>query len=276
MTSALVLGGGGVAGIAWETGVLLGLRDAGLDLTDADRLVGTSAGSVVATQLATGIPLEEMFERQLGPAAGEKAVEFDVEAITNRFIELMADRPGPEELRRRVGEWALATDTVPEGERLQIIGSRLPVQEWPARDLVVTAVDAATGEFVSFDRAAGVGLVEAVAASCAVPGVWPPVTIGARRFIDGGVRSTINADLAEGHDRVVVLTPFTMGLAGDVSHECDSLRAAGAAVAVVAADEASVAAFGRNPLDPSTRAPAAEAGRAQAAAAVDAVAEVWR
>ena len=276
MAKALVLGGGGVAGIAWETGVLLGLADAGVDLTDADLLVGTSAGSVVATQVATGQALADLHALQLASHTHERTVEFDVEAMIARFVELLADRPHPEELRRRIGEWAIGADTVPEADRLTIIDSRLPVKEWPARGLRITVVDAATGEFVVFDRASGVGLVDAVAASCAVPGVWPPVTIGDRRFIDGGVRSTINADLAEGHDRVVVLTPFTAGLAGDVAHECDALRDAGQQVAVVVADERSVAAFGTNPLDPSTRAPSAEAGRAQASAVLDAVAEVWR
>ena len=276
MTKAVVLGGGGVAGIAWETGVLLGLADAGLDLTDADLFVGTSAGSVVATQVATGEPLADLHERQLASHTHERSVEFDVEAMIARFVELLADRPHPEELRRRIGEWALQADTVPEAERLAIIDSRLPVKEWPQWALRITAVDAGTGAFVVFDREAGVGLVDAVAASCAVPGVWPPVTIGECRYIDGGVRSTINADLADGYDQVVVLTPFTAGLAGDVAHECDALRAAGSRVAVVVADEASVAAFGTNPLDPSTRAPSAEAGRAQALAVLDAVAGAWR
>lgn len=264
MAKAVVLGGGGLAGIAWETGVLLGLADAGLDLTDADLLVGTSAGSVVAAQVATGLSLSELYERQVQTHTSERTVEFDVEAMIGRFVDLLADRPHPEELRRRIGEWALQADTVPEVERLEIIGSRLPIREWPTRALRITAVDAGTGAFVVFDRASGVGLVEAVAASCAVPGVWPPVTIGDRRYVDGGVRSTINADLADGYGQVVVLTPFTVGLAGDVSHECDSLRTAGSEVVVVIADERSVAAFGANPLDPTTRAPSAEAGRAQA------------
>ena len=275
MTKALVLGGGGVAGIAWETGLLRGLADAGLDLTDADLLVGTSAGSVVAAQVGTGVALSDLHDRQLAGSASELAVAFDVEEMATRFVELLADRPEPEELRRRMGAYALEADTVPEADRLAVIASRLPVHEWPERDLRVTAVDAGTGEFVAFDRTSGATLVEAVAASCAVPGVWPPVTIGSRRFIDGGMRSTINADLAAGHDRVVVLTPFTVGLAGDVSAECDGLREAGARVVVVAADADSVAAFGTNPLDPATRRPSAEAGRAQAAAVVTAIAEVW-
>src|SRR4051812_31150025 len=131
MAKALVLGGGGVAGIAWETGVLFGLLELGLDLTDADLLVGTSAGSVVATQVATSVPLGELHDRQLAGAASELAVEFDVDAMASRFVELLADRPEPEELRRRMGAWALEADTVPEAERLAVISSRLPVHEWP-------------------------------------------------------------------------------------------------------------------------------------------------
>jgi NTE family protein len=140
----------------------------------------------------------------------------------------------------------------------------------------VTAADAVSGEFVAFDRDTGVGLVDAVGASCAVPGVWPPVTIGDRRYIDGGIRSATNADLAAGADRVVVIAPVNAGggpirrLAGQVA----ALRRT-AAVAVVRPDRAARRAIGRNALDPARRAPAARAGRAQAATVAAAVAQVW-
>ncbi|MCU0310536.1 MAG: patatin-like phospholipase family protein [Acidimicrobiales bacterium] len=277
MGKALVLGGGGVAGVAWETGLLLGLSEAGVDLTDADLVVGTSAGSVVAAQVTTGLALVDLQARQLRPLSesAEKAVDFDTEAFVVTMMELFADRPEPHELRRRLGALALAAETVPEAERRAIIEARLPVQEWPDRALVITAVDAANGDFVPFDRTSGVSLVDAVGASCAVPGVWPPVTIGDRRYIDGGVRSTVNADLATGHERVVVVAPIAMGLAGSIHHEIEALEAEGSDVAVVVADEASVAAFGTNPLHPATREPSARAGRAQGPAVARAVAEVW-
>ena len=98
--------------------------------------------------------------------------------------------------------------TPPEQERIDVIGSRLVSTEWPERPLVVTAVDTETGEFTTFDRDSGVPLVSAVAASCAVPGVYPPVTIDGRRYMDGGMRSAANADLAQGYDRLVVLAPI--------------------------------------------------------------------
>jgi NTE family protein len=158
-----------------------------------------------------------------------------------------------------------------------VIGRRLPVHEWPRRALRIAAVDAHTGEFVALDRDAGVPLVEAVAASCAVPGIWPPVSTGGRRFIDGGVRSPANADLAAGYARVVVLAPVVRGLGPMVGVDAQvaALRADGARVAVVSPDTAAVAAIGRNVLDPARRAGAARAGRAQSAAVVAEVATVW-
>jgi len=276
VAKALVLGGGGVAGIAWETALLLGLADRGVDLTGADLLVGTSAGSVVATQVATGQSLSDLHARQTeGAGTPELAVEFDTDAVGARFLEMLADRPDPEALRRRIGSYALEARTVSESERRAVIEARLPVHDWPERELRIAAVDAETGAFVAFDRRSGVGLVDAVAASCAVPGVWPPVTIGGRRYVDGGVRSIVNTDLAGGYEQVVVVAPMTVGLGGDVGQECEALRGAGASVALVAADDESLRAFGSNPLDPATRVPAAEAGLRQAVAARDRVAEVW-
>ena len=56
----MILGAGGTVAQAWETGVITGMAEAGIDLRDADLLVGTSGGAVVATQIAGGLPLEEL------------------------------------------------------------------------------------------------------------------------------------------------------------------------------------------------------------------------
>jgi NTE family protein len=157
-----------------------------------------------------------------------------------------------------------------------VIASRVPGDEWPPRRLLITAVDTGSGEFRAFAAGQGVGLIDAVAASCAVPGVWPPVTIGGRRWMDGGIRSPANADLAAGRDAVVVLAPVTQGLRGtSVPSQVAALRQRGRAVAVVRPDRAARAAIGRNVLDPARRAPAAPAGHAQAGPALDRVAAVW-
>jgi NTE family protein len=276
---ALVLGGGGVAGIAWLTGVLAGLADADQDVTGADLLVGTSAGAAVAAQVGSGLSLDALFARQVDPAlqAREISVKVDMAKLGAEFAALLAGSAAAEsaqDAQRRVGAFALAADTVPEADRRAAVSSRLPSPEWPSRRMLLVAVDAETGETRIFDRDSGVDLVDAVGASCAVPGVWPPVSIGGRRYVDGGVRSSDNADLAAGYGRIVVLSPLgydsPLPSPLPLRDVVAQLRAAGSAVTVIAPDDASVAAMGVNPLDPGTRVPAAEAGRAQGRAGLPA------
>ncbi|WP_328446262.1 MULTISPECIES: patatin-like phospholipase family protein [unclassified Amycolatopsis] len=269
---ALVLGGGGVAGIAWTTGLLAGLAGHGQDLTGADLIVGTSAGATVAAQVTSGVALADLFARQADPArqTPEIPAEIDMEKFVADFGAAFEDAGSPAEVRQRVGELALSAETVSEADRRAVIAARLPSHDWPEQRIVLVAVDAETGEPRQFDRTSGVSLVDAVAASCAVPGIWPPTTIDGRRYIDGGVRSGENADYASGATRVTVVAP--LGLESPLPGEkalltvLEDLRKAGAEIAVISPDEASVAAIGQNPLDPSTRTPAAEAGRAQGTA----------
>ena len=276
--TALVLGGGGITGIAWEIGVLAGLAEAGTDLSGADLVVGTSAGSVVGAQLACGAELEAMYARQLEPATAEKAARLNRATLAQFGWAMLRSRGKDVEFRRRIGALALAAEkagaTPSEQERLDVIGSRLVSAEWPSRRLVITAVDAETGEFHAFDRDSGVPLVQAVAASCAVPGVYPPCTIGGRRYVDGGMRSAANADLAHDYDRLVVLAPIPRGV-GPMASVDAQVTGMVSRVAVVSPDQDSKVAIGKNVLDPAARAPSAEAGRRQAAAAAARVAEVW-
>ncbi len=276
--TALVLGGGGITGIAWEIGLLAGLAVVGLDLSGADLVVGTSAGSVVGAQLTCGAGLGDLYERQLEPATGEKAARLNRATVARFGWAMLRSRGRDVEFRRRIGALALAAEqaglTPPEQERLDVIGARLISPEWPERAFVVTAVDAHTGEFRTFDRDSGVPLVAAVAASCAVPGVYPPVTIEGRRYVDGGMRSAANADLAQGYDRLVVLAPIPRGF-GPMASVDAQVSGMVSRVAVISPDQGSRTAIGRNVLDPAARAPSARAGRAQAAAVAQRIAEVW-
>ena len=267
-TNALVLAGGGIAGIAWEVGVLWGIESsdpttARALMGDRTTFIGTSAGSVVASQIAGGVPLRALFEQQLEPHSPEVGVTFDVREFQETLTQLLDGVTSDEERRRRVGQFALDSTTLSPGDRRAVISARLTVQTWPRRRLLVTAVNADTGELRVFDSHSGVDLIDAVAASCAVPGIWPTVEIDGHRYTDGGVRTIANADLAAGSDPVLILAPLaeeTAGVAIPV-HELAALEPA--RVKIVCADDASLAAFGSNPLDPATAVVSARAGYEQ-------------
>ncbi|MBD0742470.1 patatin-like phospholipase family protein [Streptomyces sp. CBMA152] len=275
--TALVLGAGGITGVGWEIGMLYGLAEAGIDVTGAELVVGSSAGSVVAAQITSGrIDLPALYERQLARPDGEIPAHLGP-ATLFRFARAALTSRTPEEYGRKLGRMALAADTPGEAARRAVIAGRLVSHEWPRRRLRITAVAADSGELRIFDRESGVELVDAVAASCAVPGVWPTVGVEGRRWIDGGVHSPANAQLAAGYDRVVVLAPLAMG-GGPLDSprtQVAKLIAAGARVELLTPDAAARRSFGRNSLEPARRAPAARAGRAQAAAHAAAVAELW-
>ncbi|MBV1850209.1 patatin-like phospholipase family protein [Catellatospora sp. NEAU-YM18] len=273
---ALVLGGGGITGIAWELGILAGLAEAGLDLGQADVLIGTSAGSVVASLIADRTPIEERYATQLEDPVNEVADRLSTRMLLGYGWAMLWSRQ-PEQYRARLGALAIANARMTPDERRAVIASRLPDLDWPDRPLKITASDAHTGEFVVFDRDSGVPLLDAVTASCAVPGVWPPAQINGRSYIDGGMRSATNADLATGYERVVIVAPVTVGggLVSSASRHATDLRAAGAQVSLVSPDKAARSAIGRNMLDPARRAMSARAGRAQAVVIAEEVATIW-
>ena len=289
-TKALVLGGGGPTGNAWEIGILLGLHDGGVDLSDAALVVGTSAGSIVGAQLTSDIPLEELYQLQFTlqeQEKGQRVPPMDTTVLL-RMLAPARGAPDAQTARARVGAVALAAKTMSEEDRLKSIPPRLLVQQWPRRQrLVVTAVNAQTGELAQFTRDTGIPLEVAVAASSAVPGVYPPITIGNFRYIDGGVRSGTNADLAANYHRVLILRAET---AFDVSaldpqeaipvitfdDEQAELQRSASQVMVITPDDAAVIAKGPNMLDSSRRTVSAEAGRQQGRSLAERVQSFWR
>ncbi|MGH3560194.1 MAG: patatin-like phospholipase family protein, partial [Mycobacterium sp.] len=220
----------------------------------------------------------DLFARQVQKSSTEIDPGVGVETITDLFLSAMAeqDTTVPQK-RQRIGSVALATATVAESVRRDVIAQRLPSHDWPDRVLRVTAIDIATGELVVLDRESGVDLVDAVAASCAVPAAWPPVTIGDRRYMDGGIGSTINLHVADDCDVAVVLVPSGVSAPSAFGAGPAAEIAAFRGVALgVYADDQSLAAFGSNPLDPRCRIASAVAGRAQGRRAAAAVAAFLR
>ncbi len=265
---ALILAGGGIAGIGWETGILRGIADESPDtaqsLLNSDVLVGTSAGSTVAAQISSSVSLEALFERQTAETSSEIDPGVDIDAISALFLTAMAEPGELTEKLQRIGRIALDTPSVSEAVRRRVIEARLPEHRWPDQDLRITAIDTATGNLVVFDSSSGVDLVDAVAASCAVPGTWPPVTIGDRRYMDGGVSSSVHTAVAADCATAVVLVPASESAPSPFTHgTAAEIAGFGARTLAVFADDASLSAFGPNPLDPRCRIPSALAGREQ-------------
>ena len=286
MSRALVLGGGGPVGIAWETGLIAGLAENGVDLGAADHILGTSAGAFVGSQIAMGRSAVKMADAMLAEAERPRPVPTpapggpDVLALIGRAREAAA-RGDPAAARREIGAFALAAQTIDEQSFIRGFGralSELQADVWPERGYACVAVDAESGALVVWGAEQKVGLARAVASSCSVPGVFPPITIGGRRYIDGGVRSATNADLAVGHDLVVVVAVRTglAELSGSLEAELKTLRDDGAAVELVGPDRRSLEALSVNLLDPAGRPAAARAGLGQGRALAARLSGLWR
>lgn len=274
MSRAVVLAGGGVSGIAWLLGVVTSLREAGVDLDAADTIIGTSAGSVVATQLATDtIDIAALAQQQ--DESAERAVAFDMADFVVLAEDAVARSSSKQDATRRLAQLPLQQDDIGADERRAIVAARLPVQNWPGRDLRVCAVVRDTGERVTFSRASDVQLVDAVAASCAVPGVWPAVSIAGRQHVDGGAHSMTNADLAQGAERTLILVPVVPSEQQLAVLDAERRDLAPGTSHVLAADARSGEAFGPNPLDPAHRADSFRAGRRQGGDALDQVLAFW-
>jgi NTE family protein len=306
---ALVFGGGGAAGQAWEIGIIAGLAEAGLDMTAAaDLVIGTSSGATTAAQVRSGRAPSELLASVLSPpvpsaqspsaqspsvrAAGqnrERPPSLPMATVFDRMRAIGAAANSAAELQRAMGAFGLESDSAlgPEAgqQRRAMVAARLPRPEWPDRPMIVVALDAHTGELTAFDRDSGVDLADAVTASTALPGVAPTHIINGTHYMNGGVRSAENADLASGYANVLVISPFGgrsqtpergSGADGqfeglrrapewgvDLPSQVESLRKQGSRVEVITPDADSEAAMGTNQMDPATRVPAARAGFAQ-------------
>jgi NTE family protein len=291
---ALVLAGGGAAGNAWELGLIAGLSDAGVDVTEADLIIGTSAGSTVAAQITSGTRPAELYAAILAevprPHAGgsgsgrgpaPRISGADYMEWSNRII---ASSENPSDMRSRIGTAALEMD-VSDGSSTtrwrDTVAARLPSRHWPQQPVLITAVDARTGEPVVFDRHSGIDLVDAVAASTS-NGFGGPYRVGDNRYINGGYRRNENADLAAGYGRVLVLSPFggrtrhPLDWGMDLATQVDELRAGGSRVQTVFPDRGSGDVFNVNAGDPSTRLQAARGGYDQGRALAEQLSVFWR
>ena len=160
MSLALVLGGGGVAGVAWEIGLLLGVQDESRETADrllqADVILGTSAGAIVGAQLGSGVGLADLYARQLSVSIDQTPPRIDVAALMTVFEAAAVDKNSSITQRlKMVGDRVVSLPIVATEDRDAMISTRLPSHEWPTRPLKITAIDVATGELVVFDKSSG-------------------------------------------------------------------------------------------------------------------------
>jgi NTE family protein len=273
MVLGVVLGGGGIAGVGWEAGIVIGLRQAGVDLSSADLIVGTSAGSIVGSHVAFATDLSVLAApRPAAPGAGHVA---SLEPIMTALAPVFDPTLDPVEARRRVGAAARAAAAGDEQAHVARIAALLPAGEgWPPRRLLVTAVDTESGALAVWHGGSGVPLDRAVASSCAVPGAYPPVTIGSRRYMDGGIRSTTNADLAAGASAVIVLDAVGH-LTPREPLQAELATLGTGSVLVITPDEGAAGQIGASLLDPAAGPAALAAGLAQAASCAGPARAIW-
>lgn len=289
MTRALVLGGGGPVGVGWESGLAVGLAEAGVALGAADLVVGTSAGSIVGARLALGLDLAEMVRAVGQPLPVEAGVGGTIADLMTSLAGAATRAQAPEQMRTELGKLALDAHTVPEGDFTgAAVFAQLAGRDWPA-SFSCTAIDTQTGALRVWDAAAGVPLDRAVASSCAVPMVFPPVTIDGARYMDGGMRTPLNADLAAGHAAVIVVSclamvlpegisdPMFEAMAAQIETELAVLHNVGAAVEIIGpgAEFLEVSGWGAELMNPARVAGAYEAGVRQAAAEADRLRALW-
>ncbi len=291
----IVLGTGGQLGYAWTVAALSTWEQAtGRDARAAQVLVGTSAGSVVAAALASGVAVSELLEKLLDPPDPPPRASARRSAARRGRPPL--PRVGPGSLRllgeiarrpRRFPPLAFGAALLPTGRGdttgLHRWVTRWASETWPENPQVrIVAMDYDSGARVPFGRpgAPAASMAEAATASCAVPGWFSPVRIHGRRYVDGGVCSATSADLLLGPDTpavddVLVLVPLARtgatpamwsdpvaatdgwlrGLIGGRSaHEVDRLREAGMTVTVHAPDPDDRAVTGWNVMDPRNQA----------------------
>ncbi len=290
ITRALVLGGGGPVGIAWESGLAAGLAANRVALADANRIVGTSAGSFVGASLASGRSPESLLRSQIEQGARDAASRKETGAgerpkppDLTPLMRLMARRPAegepPRSLLVELGQFALSAKTMPEENFVASFGALgKDGVAWP-KGFACTAVDAETGDFVAWEEASRVPLGRAIASSCSVPGIFPPITINGRRYVDGGMRSATNADIARGHDRVLVVAVLsratTEAMRARLDAEVEALKAAGSAVELIVPNAECLEVFGVNLMDPSKRGDVAQAGERQGRAEAERLRGFW-
>lgn len=223
---ALVLGGGGITGIAWESGVLAGLIDSGILVNHADKILGSSAGSYVGSILANGQNMKTYYEQLANNRDNADNAQLDpslFELWREAFVEGKTDE---QVIGKYLGDIInKSPSTVSLKERERSVRKRIGNVDWTPQ-LEITAINAKTGTLEYFNETSGISLMEAVMASGAVPGIWPHVDMLGASWIDGGMISSTNARLMANYKDIIILAPLDQkqGLVPSVYEDVETLK----------------------------------------------------
>lgn len=273
---AVVLGGGGPIGIAWETGVLAGLLQEGVDLREADAVFGTSAGAFVGAWLAGGYDPDRLYAAQQLPKKRGNTSPPDPSVAAQWAAALREGGTDEEKIGRLIGKIARTTPPrVSPEERRAVVRSRMEAREWPPK-LRVTAVEVDTGKLRVLDVNTGISLEDGLNASGAYPGVWPIVSFLGKDWMDGGIISSTNACLAKDYGTIVILAPAPGGTGAAFGAYAEAAKLQqNASVALLTPDGKSLSAMGGTWFDAGNAPKAAEAGFRQGRSAAPVVKELW-
>ena len=223
---ALVLGGGGITGIAWESGVLAGLIDSGILVNHADKILGSSAGSYVGSILANGQNMKTYYEQLANNRDNADNAQLDpslFELWREAFVQGKTDE---QVIGKYLGDIInKSPSTVSFEERERSVRKRIGNVDWTPQ-LEITAINSKTGTLESFNETSDISLIEAVMASGAVPGIWPHVDMLGASWIDGGMISSTNARLMANYKDIIILAPLDQkqGLVPSVYEDVETLK----------------------------------------------------
>jgi NTE family protein len=263
----LVLGGGGLIGVAWEAGLIMGLLERGVDLRDCDAFVGTSAGAITCARLAAGqLPLDPNAPRPAGAeGANVDPSRIDMKALGKAFTKWSQIDRTTAAHAREIGLTARVLYRDTEADWVKGIGIVAgAAEEWPKKPFFISSVDTETGERIAFDATHGVKLGRAIAASAAVPGIFASVEIDGKLYMDGQIHSSTHADILLTHpsaqkpEEVIIAMPTNSrtapGIGGhaerEVAAEIEALKAAGCVVRFITPTAEHAVRIGSNLMDP--------------------------
>ena len=283
MSKALVLSGGGPLAVAWECGVLSGLAHSGLALSDADFILGTSAGAIVGAQIASGGDPQMMAKAIMAEAENAPGLSAGFsnppEAIAN-LPALFAKSQSGDSGRIEVGAYALAASTADSPRAyIERMSSIIGLDAWPEK-MGVVVVDTADGKARVLRHDCGAKIGTGVAASCCLPGLHAPVFIAGRHYMDGGMRSAANVDLVGQFDVILVLSfnppgPVGQRMISRLTTQAEQLTALGTNVLVINPDETCLESIGLNTMDFGRRPEVLKRAITQATEIADRVANFW-